>query len=325
MNCFVTGCSGFIGSHLVEALINRGHTVHGVDLVLKNIPEYIQKHYNFHFFQDDIISNAYLMKEPYDYVFHLAGKADIVPSIKDPDVYFETNVAGTFNLLETVRLKSPGLKKFIYAASSSCYGDNPSIPTMEMEPINNKYPYALTKYMGEQLAWHYNQVYKIPVISLRLFNVYGPRSRTTGNYGAVLGMLLRQFIEKKPFTIHEDGNQSRDFTYVSDVVEAFIAAMNAPLGIFNIGAGKPVSIKTLCELIGGKDYPIEYIPRRKGEPYCTWAYNENSKICLGWEPKVSLEEGIKEVMKNLDAWKDAPLWDKDSIKESVKEWDRRMQ
>ena len=298
MRCLVTGGAGFIGSHLVELLLNENHQVLAVDNLvggnLRNLADF-KDHPNFSFKKADIRNKVDLegIFEGVDWVFHLAALADIVPSIENPRNYFETNVDGTFNVLEAS--KKANVKKFIYTASSSCYGLASQLPTPESAAIIPQYPYALTKYMGEQLAVHWNQVYKLPMISLRLFNVYGPRSRTSGTYGAVFGVFLTQKINNKPFTVVGDGNQTRDFTYVTDVAEAFYAAAlsSSTFGIFNVGSGGHYSINNLVTLLGGEKC---HIPKRPGEPDCTFADTKAISTDLNWQPKVSFEQGVKNIL-----------------------------
>lgn len=257
-----------------------------------------------------------------DIVFHLAALADIVPSIVNPRDYYKFNVSGTMNVVEASRLS--GVKKLIYAASSSCYGIPDTYPTSETAKIQPRYPYALTKFLGEQIVLHWGMVYHLPVISLRLFNVYGPRSRTSGAYGAVLGVFLAQKLNDKPFTIVGDGNQRRDFIYVSDVVEGFLKAAFSEIKneVFNLGSGSPQNINKLVSLLGGKK--TVHIPKRPGEPDCTWADISKIKRMLGWQPKVSFEEGIRMILENIDYWKDAVVWTPEKIEEATKEWFRYL-
>ena len=252
-----------------------------------------------------------------DWVIHLAGIADIVPSIEAPQDYFSTNVQGTLNVLECAR--QCAVKRFVYAASSSCYGIPDSYPTPESAPIRPQYPYALTKYMGEELVMHWAQTYQLPAVSLRLFNVYGPRVRTNGAYGAVFGVFLAQKAHGKPFTVVGDGTQTRDFTYVTDVAGAFVKAAESSLSgeIMNVGSGGHYSVNYLVELLGGE--PI-YIPKRPGEPDCTFADTGKISELLGWKPKVSFEQGVQNMVAHLDAWNDAPLWDPTSITHATKAW-----
>jgi UDP-glucose 4-epimerase len=322
MKCLVTGGAGFIGSHLVELLLRENHQVLAIDNLvggnLKNIADF-KDHPNFSFKEVDIRNKEELEElfEGIDWVFHLAALADIVPSIESPRDYFETNVDGTFNVLEAAQKAK--IKKFVYTASSSCYGLTTEYPTSEKAAIIPQYPYALTKYMGEQLAVHWNQVYNLPMISLRLFNVYGPRSRTSGTYGAVFGVFLTQKIHGKPFTIVGDGNQTRDFTYVSDVAEAFYAAAISSLtfGIFNVGSGGHYSINKLVELLGGEKC---HIPKRPGEPDCTFADTMAIEESLGWKPKISFEGGVEKILEHIEYWREAPLWEPKSIEKATQTW-----
>lgn len=324
MKIVVTGGAGFIGSHLTENLLKNEHHVTIIDNSLANFRRNItvedpKYHKNLEFSERDIrysplnpiIKNA-------DIVIHLAALADIVPSIENPTNYFETNVGGTLRVLEACR-RSRSLKKFIYAASSSCYGNAALTPISKTMPINPEYPYALTKLMGEQLVHHWGKVYGIPWISLRLFNVYGPRSRTNGTYGAVFGTFLAQKLAGKPFTVVGDGTQSRDFIYVSDVVNAIEAAMHTDYTgkIYNVGTGKPETILKLTKLLGGEAI---HIPERPGEPKITQANITKIKTELGWEPKVSFEDGVAIMLKNIDYWRKAPVWTPETIAKATKEW-----
>ena len=222
------------------------------------------------------------------------------------------------NVLELSR--NNGVKRFIYAASSSCYGIPKLYPTPESSDIQVEYPYALTKYLGEECVLHWGKVYDLPVISLRLFNVYGPRSRTTGTYGAVFGVFLAQKINNKPLTVVGDGTQLRDFTFVSDVVSAFLNAADSTVRqeIFNVGSGSPQSVNRLVELLECED--IEYIPKRPGEPDCTHADVSKIKEILGWEAKFSFSSGVKIMLDNLKDWENAPLWTSDTIKKETEDW-----
>ena len=287
MKVLVTGGAGFIGSHLSRKLFESGHKVTVLDNLSngrkENIADLFQQP-GFTFNQVDIRDSEQLSDNFYgiDWVFHLAGLADIVPSIEQPKDYYETNVNGTFNVLQAAR--EAGVSRFIYAASSSCYGIPETYPTPESAKTKPQYPYALTKYMGEQLVMHWQQVYKMPSVCLRLFNVFGPNSRTTGAYGAVFGVFLAQKINGKEFTVVGDGEQTRDFTYVSDVVKAFIKAAesNVKGEIFNVGSGGSYSINELVKLLGGE---VKYISKRPGEPDCTFADTDKIKKQLGWQAK----------------------------------------
>ena len=319
----VTGCAGFIGSHLTETLLNQGFKVYGIDNLsngkLTNIAS-IRKNKNFKFLKCDINDNKIFdeLLNDVEVIYHLAALADIVPSIQNPELYFNSNVNGTFNLIRNCENKK--VKKIIYAASSSCYGIPDKYPTSENSPILPQYPYALTKRLGEEIIFHFGNLYKIPVVSLRLFNVYGPRARTSGTYGAVFGVFLAQKLAKKPFTVVGNGEQTRDFTFVDDVVNAFIEMMDTNIKneIFNVGSGKTYSVNTLINLLGSNK--IVNIPKRPGEPDCTFA--DISKILkkTSWKPKISFEDGVKKLMESIDDFKDAPVWDPLSIENQTKDW-----
>ena len=325
MKALVTGGAGFIGSHLAELLIDSGIEVTVLDNLtngrMENLQHIDQTHLTF--VKADITDLEQI--KPHfnecDWVFHLAGMADIVPSIEQPENYFNTNVQGTFNVMQCARFA--GVKKVVYAASSSCYGIPDSYPTNENAAIRPMYPYALTKYMGEELVLHWGQTYGIDVVSLRLFNIYGPRSRTTGAYGAVFGVFLAQKLNHKPFTVVGDGTQSRDFTYVTDVVRAFLnAAQDPDLGaeILNIGSGNHYSINQLIGYLGDKDAKITYIPKRPGEPDITFADIAKIQQKLHWKAEVSFEQGVKNMLSVINDWQTAPVWTEKGIQSATKSW-----
>ena len=317
----VTGGAGFIGSHMVDNLLSHGYRVRAVDNLSggheKNIA-HLRNNTDFSFERADIrdLNPGNSVFGDARYVFHFAGIGDIVPSIEQPLEYLSVNVQGTAHVLECARRAK--VEKFVYAASSSCYG-LAATPTREDHPIAPQYPYALSKYMGEQASFHWHQVYRLPVNSIRIFNAYGTRVRTTGAYGSVFGVFFKQKLAGKPFTVVGDGTQTRDFLYVTDVAEAFRAAAETDkVGeVWNLGAGNPQAVNHLVELLEGE---IVYIPKRPGEPDCTWA--DISKIThdLGWKPRVPFEEGVARMVKEINVWRDAPLWDPDSIAKATKTW-----
>ena len=322
MKVLVTGGSGFIGSHLSRGLWSQGYDVRVIDNLSTGRRETIADligQPRFEFYQADIRNFETItpLFAGMDWIFHLAGLADIVPSITQPRTYYETNVTGTFNVLEAAR--AANVRRFVYAASSSCYGLPDQFPTPETADIKPQYPYALSKYQGEELVMHWARLYNLPAMSLRLFNVYGPHSRTTGAYGAVFGVFLAQKINNKPFTVVGDGKQTRDFTYVSDVVGAFVAAAQSDIrgDIMNVGSGDTYSVNHLVSLLGGN---VEYIPKRPGEPDCTFADTSKIKAALGWSPKVTFEEGVGNMIAQLDYWKNAPLWTSASIADATADW-----
>jgi len=321
----VTGGAGFIGSHMVDLLLDRGFEVRVIDNLSgghrsnlehrKGNPNLICHWQDIRELEADspIFSDA-------RYVFHFAGIGDIVPSIEKPVEYMDVNVQGTVRVLECARAAK--VEKFVYAASSSCYG-LAATPTDESHPIAPQYPYALSKYQGEQATFHWHAVYKLPVNSVCIFNAYGPRVRTTGVYGAVFGVFLRQKLAGKPFTIVGDGNQTRDFIYATDVATAFLAAAETYIvgERFNVGAGNPQSINRLVSILGGD---VTYVPKRPGEPDCTYANINKIVSMLGWKPKIEFEDGVKLMLGDIERWRDAPLWDAASIARATETWFRYL-
>lgn len=317
----VTGGAGFIGSHMVDLLLERGFAVRVVDSLVGGREGNLAHHAG----NPDLATDWRDIRalQPGDalfagarYVFHFAGIGDIVPSIEQPMDYMSANVQGTVHVLECARAAQ--VEKLVYAASSSCYG-LAGVPTREDHPIDPQYPYALSKYQGEQAVFHWHKVYGLPANAIRIFNAYGTRVRTTGAYGAVFGVFFRQKLAGKPFTVVGDGSQRRDFIYASDVARAFLAAGETEISgrFWNIGAGDPQSVNRLVELIGG---PVEYIPKRPGEPDCTWADISRITSELGWKPTVSFEDGVARMMAEIEHWRDAPLWDPQSIEKATKTW-----
>jgi UDP-glucose 4-epimerase len=317
----VTGGAGFIGSHMVDLLLERDFSVRVIDNFTGGHAANLKHHQGNSDLEidhrdirelapeDSVFSGARL-------VFHFAGIGDIVPSIEKPADYMDVNVQGTVRILEGARFA--GVEKLVYAASSSCYG-LAEVPTSESHPIMPQYPYALSKNQGEQAVFHWHRVYGLPVNTVRIFNAYGTRVRTTGAYGAVFGVFLKQKLAGKPFTVVGDGTQRRDFLYVTDVARAFLAAAETErvAQIYNVGAGDPKPVNRLVELIGG---PVTYLPKRPAEPDCTWADISKIRAELGWRPLISLEEGVALMMADIQHWRDAPLWDPDSIAEATRTW-----
>lgn len=320
MKYIVTGGAGFIGSHLVERLAKNNEVIVidnfsiGKKKNLKNIKE------NIKIVNADIRNLTQIKKyfKNIDCVFHLAALADIVPSIDNPDDYYSTNVSGTYNVIKLSVANN--VKRFVYSASSSCYGIPKKYPTPENSKISPQYPYALTKRLGEEIVLHFGKVYNINTTSLRFFNVYGPRARTSGTYGAVFGVFLAQKLAGKPFTLVGNGNQTRDFTYVTDIVDALILVSksnNLKNEIFNIGSGKTISINKIIELLKGD---VVKIPKRPGEPEITFADIKKIKKFTDWKPKVGISEGISKLLKNINDWSDAPVWTPSKIEKATKNW-----
>ena len=318
----VTGGAGFIGSHMVDLCVADGYRVHVIDNMVGGRAANLEQHES----TPDVVLDERDVRavQPGDkllegasYVVHFAGIGDIVPSIERPMEYMSANVMGTVHMLEAARAAGT-VKKFVYAASSSCYG-LAQTPTDENHPIRPEYPYALSKYQGEMAVFHWHDVYHLPVNSVRIFNAYGTRSRTSGAYGAVFGVFLRQKLAGKPFTVVGDGTQRRDFLFVTDVAKAFwAAARTEKVGqVWNLGAGNPQSVNRLVALLQGE---AVHIPKRPGEPDVTHADITKIQRDLGWKPEVSFEEGVAKVVANIDYWREAPLWDPDSIAKATKTW-----
>ncbi len=319
----VTGGAGFVGSHLVDRLLAIGRRVRVVDDLsvgrLSNLSQH-KGNPQLEFIRADVSDIAAMIRhfEGADRVFHLAARADIVPSIIEPMAYFRSNVDGTFAVCEAAR--THGVKRLIYAASSSCYGIPDQYPTPETAQIQPRYPYALTKYLGECVVIHWANTYRLPASSLRFFNVYGPRARTNGSYGAVFGVFLAQLLAGKPLTIVGDGTQTRDFTFVSDIVDAMVAVANSTVfgQIYNVGTGKAQSVNMLVELLGARE--TAHLPKRPGEPECTLADISRIRADLGWEPKISFDVGVKIMLDNIDYWREAPVWTSETITAATADW-----
>tara|TARA_B100001057_G_scaffold499760_1_gene611667 strand:- start:364 stop:1356 length:993 start_codon:yes stop_codon:yes gene_type:complete len=324
MKILVTGGAGFIGSHFVDLAIKKNKIKKIIvidnleDGSLRNLDKAL-KSKKVKFVKADIrnFQNIKNLFKNIDKVVHFAALSDVVPSIVEPKLYMDNNINGTINILESMKINK--VKKIIYAASSSCYGIPNKFPTNENSPLDPRYPYAMSKLVCEEIIEHWSKVYGFDFLSLRLFNVYGTRSRTNSAYGAALGVFLKQKILNKPFTIVGNGNQKRDFIYVSDVCNAFYSALNKNLTNqkFNIGFGKPRKVNEMVKIIGGTKV---YVPKRPGEPDLTHADISKAKKLLSWKPKVTLEKGLNIVIKNINYWKDAPLWTPKKIKLATKDW-----
>ena len=321
MKSLITGGAGFIGSNLADKLVEQGHEVIILDNLstghLSNLKHLKNK---IEFINIDISNNQENIIKYFkdvDWVFHLAGLADMLSSITQPDKYFKANVIGTLNVLNCS--KKNKVKKFLYAASASCYGVPSKYPTDENAKIDPQNPYALTKYLGEQLVISWAKIYSMSNVSLRFFNAYGPRSRTTGAYGAVFGVFLAQKLAEKPLTIVGDGTQTRDFIHVFDLVDVMVkAAQNGKNGdVYNVASGQETSINSIAEIIGGKKVKI---PKRPGEPDRSLADISKIKAHFNWKPKIAINEGIKMLLKNINEWKEAPVWTPETIKEATKSW-----
>lgn len=289
----VTGGCGFIGSHVVDALVNLGHEVRVIDNLSAKENNIFYFNDSVKYFQLDISKDdcKNIFKDV-DFVFHLAARSRIQPTIGSPNECFEVNLVGTQRVLEWSRLNS--IKRLIYSGTSSLYGKQNTIPFNPNMPADCLNPYSMSKWMGEQVCKLYNQLYGLPSIVLRYFNVYGPREPLKGEYAPVVGLFKRQSKNNQFMTIVSPGTQRRDFTYIDDVVEANICAMNAsvtniPHKIYNVGTGKNYSMFEIADMIGGK---IDIISSRPAEVKETLADIESTMRDLGWFPKYKLEDMI---------------------------------
>ncbi len=295
----VTGGAGFIGSNLVDKLIDMGVEVHIIDDLSTGFEKNINPKAIFHKIDISTLepdSNYYEFKNT-DVIFHTAALARVQPSIEDPISFDKVNVGGTLRMLKLAH--NLGVKRFIYSASSSCYGNNKNFPTPETEPTNPLSPYGLQKYIGEQYCKMFSEVYNLDTVSLRYFNVYGERINLEGAYKLVIAIFADQMLKGKPLTIINDGEQRRDFTYVGDVVNANILAATHPERldgeIFNIGNGDNYSVNELADMFGGKkEYGVEVL-----EPFLTLADNSKANLDLGWIPTGDLPTWIKKYKKEL--------------------------
>jgi UDP-glucose 4-epimerase len=307
---------------MVDLLIAEGHDVVVVDNFSTGRPDNLAHHRglpHLRVIEADVCDRDRIAPEfaGASWVFHFAALADIVPSIERPETYLRANVMGTLGVLEAAR--AAHAERFVYSASSSCYGIPDVYPTPETAAIRTEYPYALSKLLGEQMAFHWSRVYHLPVVSLRYFNAYGPRSRTSGTYGAVFGVFLAQKLNDHPFTVVGDGTQTRDFVFVTDVARAnLMAAQSGCVGeVFNVGTGAPQSVNRLVELLGG---PVVHVPKRPGEPDSTHADISKIRRVLGWEPQVGFEEGVKVMLDHIGDWRAAPVWTVDTIARATRDW-----
>lgn len=307
MSVTVVGGAGFIGSNLVDELMSQGFEVTVLDNLSQGKTDNLSRWKNnkkFEFIRGDIRDRDIVRRacDHRDWVFHLAAMSRIQPSITDPHLAFDENIMGTVNVLEACRLGD--VKRFVYSASSSVTGDNGSAvvesgkPTPESTPTDFKSPYALSKHFGEEAAELYRKLYGLSSVSLRYFNVYGPRHLEIGDYSTVVAIFRKQMRMREKLTIVGTGEQRRDFTFVGDVVRAnMLAAMNKDAyGTLNIGSGKNHSINDVARLVTGNEFIedlVVHLPERKGEYRATLADTTNARAILGWNASVSFENGLK--------------------------------
>tara|TARA_R110001592_G_scaffold363007_1_gene679231 strand:+ start:566 stop:1471 length:906 start_codon:yes stop_codon:yes gene_type:complete len=294
----VTGGAGFIGSNLVDKLVEQGVEVIILDDLSTGKKENINSKATFYNVDiSNLTPTDYTLFEGVDVVFHLAALARVQPSIEDPISFNKVNINGTLNVLFASH--KAGVKRVVYSASSSCYGNATKFPTPEEHSTNPLSPYGLQKYVGEQYCKMFSEVYGLDTVSLRYFNVYGERMNLEGAYCLVLGIFAQKMLEGKPLPINNDGEQRRDFTYVGDVISANILAATHKEQLkgeaFNIGNGNNFSVNEIADMLGGK--------RIKGntviEPFKTLADNSKALLMLDWDPKGNLPTWIDNYKKEL--------------------------
>ena len=301
----VTGGAGFVGSHLTELLLSRGYHVIIIDDLStgkKANIEPLLKSMRVEFIQGSITDPPLLQNlfQGVYYVFHQAAIPSVPRSIQDPLSTNKANITGTLNVLLAAR--DNNVKKVIYASSSSVYGDTPTLPKREDMVSHPQSPYALTKLVGEYYCYIFHQIYDLPTICLRYFNVYGPRQDSDSQYAAVIPIFIARVSQNKPPIIYGDGEQTRDFTFVKDVIQAnIIGAESDACGVFNIGRGENSTLndlaKTITDLMG-KDLQSEYHPPRVGDVRDSLADISKARA-IGYEPQYSLDKGLRETIKRL--------------------------
>ena len=309
MNILITGCCGFIGSHLCEALLKNNENIWGIDnmnnyydpiLKYRNL-SILKKYNNFKFFEDDLVTTKIIENNKFDLVINIGAMAGVRYSLENPEIYFKTNVEGQTHLLN--ECSKYNVKKYIYASSSSVYGCNQKIPFSESDPLNNiNSPYACSKACGELIAKLYNRLYGISTIGLRFFTVYGPRGRPD--------MAPYKFINniknENPIDKYGEGDTYRDYTYIDNIIESIVKIIynqkNNECEIFNIGNGNPINlndfIKT-CEDITNKKAIINKLPDQKGDVPKTFADCSKLENKIGKIEKITIKEGLKKYFETL--------------------------
>ncbi len=297
----VTGGAGFIGSNIAKKLLEQNNFVRVVDNFAtgrkENIQEFLENP-KFELMEGDITDLAFAKKavEGISYILHEAAVPSVPRSIEDPARSNDANVTGTLNML--IAAKDEKVKKFVYASSSSVYGDNPELPKKEDFPIRPISPYALTKYAGERYTQIFWNIYGLPTMCLRYFNVFGPKQDPNSPYSAVIPKFINSFLKGDKLIIHGDGNQSRDFTFVENVVNANLLAAHSEKGmgeVVNIACGGETSLNDLVSMlkeISGKEVTPEYVPTRLGDVPHSRADISKAKELIGYEPTITIKEGL---------------------------------
>lgn len=306
MKVLITGGAGFIGSHIAEKFNNEGSEVFIVDNLSTGKRDNIPFIDNDHFFQNDVKDFELLTElvkvHQFDYVFHLAAMVSVVETVEKPVESNGDNIDATIHLLEANRQHNPNLKKFLFASSAAIYGDLPDLPKSTDSKINPLSPYAVQKYASEQYVKIYNTLYGLPTVSLRFFNVYGPRQNPESDYSGVLSILNQKFLHKAPFTFFGDGKQTRDFIYIKDLLQAiWIVIKDAQSNgkVYNAGTGNETDLLTVFNAFAeyfGYEVPHSFKEARKGD--IKYSYSDVSPLkALGYEPNYPVKDGIAEYLK----------------------------
>lgn len=317
----VTGAAGFLGSHLVDQLMKADHEVVAIDNEINgswsNLEQWFENP-RFKKVHKDIleIQNDDENFRDCDYVFHLAGLECPVTSLNKPEIFFSTNIHGTVKILQAS--KQSDLKKFVYAGSSSVYGDA-STPTLETDGTSPMTPSCLTKSQAEDIAFHWGEVFDFPVVSLRIFNAYGPRDKTKLYPGSAFSIWMKQKCNEQALTVVGDGTHARDFIYCTDVANAFyIAALEGKADeVYNIGSGKAISLNEFTDRIKGKKL---FLKNKEDEPTKTWADISKFQFDCNWQPRIPLESGVEFSLDVLNDWKDDISWNEENLNQFFQAW-----
>ncbi|ERH34489.1 hypothetical protein SEQU_10175 [Staphylococcus equorum UMC-CNS-924] len=309
MKILITGGAGFIGSHLAEYFINSNHEV----FILDNLSTGHRSNVSFiddlHFIENDVTNKTLVQdlikEEQFDIVIHLAAVVSVVETINNPILSQKVNIDGTLNLLEANRQYNENLKKFIFASSAAVYGNTKGLPKKVETFIDPESPYAIEKYAGEQYTKLYNKLYSLPTTALRFFNIYGPRQDPSSPYSGVLSIMHSKFQKDEAFKFFGDGEQTRDFVYVKDLVQAVSIVINSDFangGIYNLGTSKPLSLLEMFDefkKLYSKTIDYSFTEARSGDIKHSYAEIDDLKA-LGYTPKYSVEEGLKEYINYTD-------------------------
>jgi UDP-glucose 4-epimerase len=319
VRAIVTGGAGFVGSHLVEHLLAEGGEVDALDRQAqpRNL-QAVSAHPALRYIPCDLEQpGGENFCRPADVLFHVAGYGEMLAALQHPADYVRANVLGTAHALDLAR--AAGCRRVVYAASSSCYGPHPPVPTDETADCPTTHPYAISKWLGEEYLFRTAPVYGIEVNTLRFFTVYGDRMRRSDALGPVLNIFLAQKANGRPLTIVGDGTQGRDFVHVQDVARAFVAAATSPRygEMFNIGAGETQTINRLAELIGG---PVVYVPARHGDPHTARANIAKAVRLLHWAPEIPFEDGLGAMLAHVEDWREAPVWTPATMEQGTRLW-----